>query len=198
MATYIFNKVAREASEAGYTAGEEDARSWLRRTSGRINTVNMQRELTNRENAYSRLTRTDIGRLYMFKYDPKWKDKLPYYDMFPLVFIMDVFPGGFLGMNMHYLPVKLRARLMDALYQIERNDAVRGGKKLRLRYALMNSVASFKWFRPTVKRYLVNRVRSRFLFVPYEHWDIAMFLPTARFRKAKQQQVWRDSRNKII
>ena len=51
------------------------------------------------------------GKLNMFIYDPKWKKKLPYYDTFPLVLPLETYPDGFLGINMHYLPIPLRIKL---------------------------------------------------------------------------------------
>jgi hypothetical protein len=35
------------------------------------------------------------------------------------------------------------------------------------------------------------------LFVPAEQWDMALFLPTARFVKANAQKVHMDSRRQI-
>ena len=61
------------------------------------------------------LNRPSAGRLSMFIYDPKTKDKLPYYDMFPLVLPLDVIPGGFIGVNFHYLPPALRLRFLESL-----------------------------------------------------------------------------------
>ena len=57
--------------------------------------------------------RFHIGRLNMFVYDPKYKNKLPYYDTFPLVLPIERYDNGFLGINFHYLPYALRARLLD-------------------------------------------------------------------------------------
>ena len=53
------------------------------------------------------------GKLNMFFYDPKFKKKLPYYDTFPLVLPLETYNDGFLGINMHYLPIPLRVRLLD-------------------------------------------------------------------------------------
>ena len=61
----------------------------------------------------------NIGQMFMFFYDPKNKQTLPYYDRFPLVFPIELYSDGFLGINLHYLPQKYRANLMDALYSIE-------------------------------------------------------------------------------
>ena len=55
-----------------------------------------------------------FGSLNMFVYSPKLRNKLPYYDTFPLVLPLKRYKDGFLGLNFHYLPYALRARLLDA------------------------------------------------------------------------------------
>ena len=48
------------------------------------------------------------GGLYLFQYDAKHKDTLPYWDKLPLVFPFRKVPDGFYGLNLHYLPYGLR------------------------------------------------------------------------------------------
>jgi len=198
MATYIFQQIAQQGKAEGQLPGDEEARDWYRDTAGAVKQVNTRRELRNKERLFQKMTELDVGRMYMFQYDPKGKETLPYYDIFPLIFVLERYNDGFLGMNLHYLPPIYRARLMDRLYAIERMDQVRESKKLRLSYGLLNSVARYKYFRPTVKRYLNNHIRSRFLWIPYEEWDIALMLPTERFRKGKKSRVYRDSKKLIL
>ena len=62
-----------------------------------------------------RNNRPFYGRLNMFFYDPKYKKTLPYYDTFPLVLPLERYDDGFLGINLHYLTMKLRIRLLDRL-----------------------------------------------------------------------------------
>ena len=45
------------------------------------------------------------GVLNMFVYAPKFARKLPYYDTFPLVLPIESYSDGFLGINLHYLPI---------------------------------------------------------------------------------------------
>ena len=197
MATYIFQKISQEGKAEGIQAGTIDARDWFRDRAQEVSTVNVQREMRNQAKLQNKIVELDIGRMYMFFYDPKNKEKLPYYDRFPLVFIMERYKDGFLGLNLHYLPPVFRARLMDALYTIERNDAQRQSKKLRMSYGLLNKISKYKYFRPCVKRYLTNHIRSRFLYIPAEEWDIALMLPTERFRKKQKQAIWTESKQKI-
>ena len=46
---------------------------------------------------------TAVGSMYMYFYDPKHKATLPYYDRFPLTIVVGEAPGGFYGLNLHYL-----------------------------------------------------------------------------------------------
>ena len=197
MATYIFQKIAKDGQADGVKPGSEEARDWYRDAAQSTRSVNTKTLLNNRERTYTKMTQTDIGRMYMFQYDPKGKDKLPYYDTFPLIFVLEKYGDGFLGMNLHYLPPMFRARLMDRLYDIERDDTIRESKKLKLSYQMLNSVARYKYFKPTIKRYLQNHVRSRFLWIPYEEWDIALMLPTQRFKKGRVSRIYKDSKNII-
>ena len=195
MATYIFDKIAREASKAGVSGVE--ARDWLRDRASEVGTVNLRNEMTNRANTQTSITNQDIGRMFMYFYDAKTKEKLPYWDRFPCIFVVDVQSDGWTGINLHYLSPVYRARLMDALYDIEKTDGMRESKKLRMNYQLLKSASKFRFFKPTFKKYLKSQARSRFLWVPAESWDVALMLPTQRFVTTTKNRVWRDSRNAI-
>ena len=135
-----------------------------------------------------------LGRMYHFRYDPKWKNKLPYWDIFPLVIPVDFGPEGFSGLNLHYLPPRLRAKLFDGLTAVLSDDGLNERAKFKLTYQLLDGAKRFRLFRPTFKRYLYKHVRTRFLLIPPAEWQIALFLPTQRFQKANQSAVWKDSR----
>lgn len=138
-----------------------------------------------------------VGSMYMYTYDPKTKDKLPYYDTFPVIFVVGPAEGGFYGLNIHYLPPKLRAKLMDGLYKYASDDKYDEKTKLGLSYELLKSVAKLKYFEPCLKRYLISHVRSQFMYVyPYE-WDICLMLPLQQFEKKSFSEVWADSQRKI-
>ena len=138
-----------------------------------------------------------IGEMYFFQYDPKGKETLPYYDRFPLIFPINKAKGGFIGLNMHYLPPQLRAQLMDALYTLASDDKYNEDTRLELSYEVLAKASQFRNFKPCVKRYLTKHVRSRFIKIEASEWDIALFLPVSQFEKQGVRRVWADSR-KII
>jgi len=148
----------------------------------------------NNDRLVTRLYPKHIGRMIMYFYDPKTKDKLPYYDRFPLVIPIEFYPDGFLGINLHYLPQAYRARLMDILYNTIYTDKYLNEKKiLVISYQILKAAIKNPIFEPCVKRYLYGHVRSRFFVLKPEDWNIAIFLPTERFEKASTTFVHADS-----
>lgn len=175
--------------------GSLDARDWYREKAREVVSINPNR-IINQNKTFNRTT-IRPGFMYLFGYDPKFKEELPFYDRFPLIFPFKTEEGGFLGMNLHYLPHIMRARLMDQLYELTNNERFDETTKIRASYQLLNSAARYKYFKPCVKRYLNNHLTTRFLFIPSNEWDIALFLPLERFEKKNKSSVYRDSRFKI-
>lgn len=173
----------------------EESRKWFRQQAVKVRTVDVQKLLV-RSREFAR-TRIIIGQMYMFAYDPKHKDTLPYYDRYPLIFPFKKVKDGFLGINLHYLPIVLRAKLMDNLYDLVNNDAYDETTKLRLSYNILDSAAKFRYFKPCVKHYLNNQMDSKFYFIHPDEWEAALFLPTHKFKNALPSQVYKDSRNII-
>jgi len=138
-----------------------------------------------------------IGGMFMFFYDPKHKDTLPYYDRFPLVIVVDKAEGGFYGLNLHYLPPTLRAKFLDALMDITDNKVFDENTRFNASYQLLKKTARMKYFKPCFKHYLTKHVKSRFALVPGPEWEIATFLPTADWAKSTANKVYTDSRKMI-
>lgn len=198
MAIIIFRRLLEQAEAQGITMKKTvDARDWLRGKAQEVRAVDPNRIL--RQGLAERARNVVMpGRMYLFRYEPKLKDDLPYYDKFPLVFPFRKDSKGFYGLNMHYLPLTFRALLMDSLYPLIQNEQRQDETtRLRMTYNLLNSSAKFKWFKPCVKHYLNNQVQTRFVYIEPAEWDVAMFLPLQRFVGATLSKVHRDSR-KII
>jgi hypothetical protein len=114
-----------------------------------------------------------------------------------LVIVLKPAEGGFLGLNLHYLPPVLRAKFLDSLLEYTNNDRFDETTKFSLTYNLLERAAKMKYFKPCIKHYLSDHVRSRFAMVEAPEWEIATFLPVADFQKARAQTVWKESREKI-
>ena len=125
---------------------------------------------------------TVLGKMYFFKYDPKWKAVLPIYDIYPLVFPIERYNDGFLGLNIHYLSIPERTAFVTQLSQYATAKHLTPQSKLRMTYGLlMDSKKLATPARPCIKRYLWNHVRSRFIEIPATEWDRAAILPIELF-----------------
>lgn len=129
-------------------------------------------------------TNITIGKLYLFTYDPKWKDVLPVYDTYPLVFPFNYAKGGFLGINLHYLPYGFRFFLIEALAPyLQANNPMREIDRLRLSWRILNRVAGVGSLNDAVKHYLLSHVKSSFMEIKYLDWKTASTLPVQNFIK---------------
>lgn len=146
-----------------------------------------------RDTALEPSQREMIGNMYMYVYDPKTKQDLPYYDRFPLVVMIEKYKDGFLGLNLHYLRPDIRAKFLDELMKLAPGKVKSNTRLLKAKYDLLQSTRKFKEFRPCLKRYLGTQIRSRVVRVPMTEWEIAIFLPTEQFVKASKTEVWNES-----
>ena len=195
MATSFMDKLEAQAFRAGLTKGTEEARKWFKEKLKDIKTVNRKQLL--RDDNFKTTSRPMIGKMYMYFYDPKTKKDMPYYDRFPLIFLVEKAKKGFYGLNLHYLPPNVRAIFFDKLQDLTSNKNYSETTRLRLKYKTLKAATKYKQFEPCFKRYLTSNVNSRIVEVPATEWDSVLFLPTEYFMKAKKTKVWSDSRKLI-
>ena len=134
------------------------------------------------------------GKLNMFFYNPKFKKQLPYYDTFPLVLPLETYSDGFLGLNLHYLPIPLRIKLLDRLVDYSNNSQFDESTRLVVDYSKLKKV---KLIKPTIHKYLAGQVKSQFRRIDADEFMIATLLPVQRFKKSTAREVWSDSRSMI-
>lgn len=133
------------------------------------------------------------GEMYLFMYDPKTKDTLPYWDQFPLVFPFRKLPDGFIGLNLHYLPYQLRIRLLDRLLEYKNNNKFDETTRLKFSWNIIQGVSKLKIAEPCVHRYLTSHLKSPMKRIDSADWASALMLPVERFVGASRQQVWSES-----
>lgn len=134
------------------------------------------------------------GNFYLFQYDPKYKDTMPYYDMFPLVCPINMDKNSMLGLNFHYIHPRLRLMLLARLmkYAVSTGD---NRKRLMLQWATINDFSKFPGVQHCIKRYLFDHAKSRYLKVPTEDWVIMSQLPTEKFVGKASSGVWRENKS---
>ena len=188
------DKVQAQAFKSGVQLNTKDSLDWFRKQLRGMKRVSRQGLLKDPEVQLAR--RILPGRMYMYFYDPKHKKTLPYYDRFPLIVAVKPAPGGFYGLNLHYLPPILRARLFDGLLQYEVGDGD-FMKKMRITLGRLQGVSKLRFYKPCYKHYLNKQIDSRVVQVPASNWDFTLFLPSEQFKKAGVSKVWKDSRSQI-
>ena len=117
------------------------------------------------------------GHLYMFEYKAKMR-WLPYYDRFPLVYVIKSNQNEFFGANLHYLPIKRRILVVNKLLKYNRIEIPK------------------KCFH----KYLHSHVDGFYLDLASDEWDTAILLPTEDFVKDvnghvfpyAKEDVWRE------
>ena len=190
----LFQKLEYEAFRAGITPRSKESRDWFRR---KARAMRVNRSQLMQEDEIQLRSRSATGAMFMFFYDPKHKKTLPYYDSFPLIIVVDKAEGGFIGLNLHYLPIALRAKFLDALMDTTNNKKYDESTKFALSYEMLKSTSKLKYFKPCYKHYLTKHVRSKLAFVPSTEWEIATFLPTASFAKAGKTEIYSKSKGMI-
>jgi len=191
----LFQNLQIQAFKAGITPRTQESRDWFRRKAQQLRRINRDSLLNSKD--LDQENKSVVGSMYMFFYDPKHKDTLPYYDKFPLVIVVGPAEKGFHGLNLHYLPPTLRAQFLDKLLDITTDAKYTDSTKFKMSYELLKRAQKFKYFKPCFKHYLTSQVKSQFAKVNATEWEIATFLPTAMFEKKTAAQVYGESRKML-
>lgn len=183
----LIDKLQKELQKQNLATNTNKARQWIKNKVKDLQNLRrstLMRDMKRRQNTF------DLGGMYFFYYDPKLKDVLPFYDLFPLVIPIETYSDGFLGLNLHYLAPIPRAKLLDELSRFQQND------RIAVSYDMLKNASKTELFRPCVKRYLIQNIQSNFLRIESNEWEIAIFLPVESFIGASKQQVFKESRKK--
>lgn len=128
--------------------------------------------------------RLEVGKLYFFEYVAKYggmgsdiptSQQLPVWDRYPLVLPFTTAPNGFIGINLHYLPIRARAWLLDKLLGIANIPA----NKLRINWQILSSLSRIDIGQYATHRYLLNHITSPFRLVRIDDYANAIMLPFA-------------------
>ena len=120
------------------------------------------------------------GHLYMFEYKAKMK-WLPYYDRFPLVYVIKSTKEEFWGANLHYLPIKKRILCIKKLME----------GKIDIPKVCFH-------------KYISDHVQGLYIDLASAEWDTAILLPTEDFVKdvngvkfpINKEEVWKETLDK--
>lgn len=143
------------------------------------------------------------GGIYAFAYDAKHKDTLPYWDKFPLSICLSVRGDRWLSINLHYLPPKMRADILEELLINHANAPTRRSGKLNERTRLNINWSKMKNFNPKIAQhaitsYLFTNIKTPIQEVNPADWYMAVGLPLQQFmskgKRFSARKVWRGAR----
>lgn len=172
----IYRRYDEKAKKANVTRNTKESIDWFRRNLRKDSSI----KSIDKAQQGLKSARPTPGGLFIYQYDPKNKDRLDFYDKFPLVFILEITRDGWYGLNLHYMPPAVRARILA-----ETSVKSTSGKEIAERFG-RSSMGKY-----ALKRYSASNVRSKLAKVPKADFEIAISLPFENFKKASNKVVWR-------
>jgi hypothetical protein len=112
--------------------------------------------------------------------------------------VLNSYDDGFLGLNLHYLPVKVRAAFLDQLLPFAKLTPDNDIRRIQITYDILKNATALQAFRPCLKRYLYSHVKSKLMRVEPYQWETALFLPVEQFKKEKQRTVHKESMKMVL
>lgn len=173
----IYKQYSDQATEKGIKRNTKDSIEWFRKT------IRKRSNIGSFEAATAGLPRSRVrlepGRLLTFTYNPKTKKTLPFYDVYPLILVMQIERKFIYGLNLHYLPPRLREDMLKDL-KVERNN-----------FRRISEIASrLPYSKFALKRYIPNRMKNT-INIPKTEWEIAVQLPYEQFKGGvDNKNVW--------
>jgi hypothetical protein len=148
----LFSKIQSQAERAGVLPRTKESTNWFLRKIRGMTSVAPSKVLN--DSLLETRNKPLIGRMFMFLYDPKGKETLPYYDRFPLILMVGPAKKGFYGLNLHYLPPRARAVFFDRLMEYTNNKKYDETTRFKLTYDMLSSTAKLRAFEAFFKHYI--------------------------------------------
>lgn len=176
------------------TSIAKNSMQWYRRQATEIQMYGIKSDTVLREGG-EQTTSIVPGSMYMYYYNPKYRETLEYYDNFPMVIPYAKTSNGFMGLNLHYVPPKIRVVMLDKLLEHASNPNLSKTTRILYTWQIAKSISNQPWAEACIHRYLDGYVMSRFVKIDPKNWVNACMLPVQRFKKATAEEVWRKSLN---
>lgn len=190
----LFQKYKDALEEDGIESNTKLSQEWFFDRIREINKEPVDRQSIVRNPPIKMAGNQFLGRMYLFRYNPAGRQKMPYFDRFPLIIMIEKSKEGFMGLNLHYLPMDLRQKLFYGLLTRASNSEFRWNTYLKIDYNYLKSRTNLRAYRACIKRYRYDQILGRIANVPAPEWEVAVHLPLASWRKAAESRVFKDSR----
>jgi len=178
--TTIFEQIAEETKGKSYSA------NWYRKKVRSMASKYTLKKVMRQEKVETALkdklqddnelrNETRVGHLYLFEYKATSK-RIPFYDKFPLVYVLSREGDHFYGVNLHYMSPKARLKIVK---DIKDKKYVNVPQKI-------------------IHKYLYSGVKkTRFLDLGQEEWETAIFLPIEDFVYERGGRTFSYNKNDV-
>lgn len=138
------------------------------------------------------------GKLYAYVYDAKFKDTLPYWDKYPLIIFLGyrtTANGGVLmsGLNLHYVPPKVRQSFLEDLLKQHASTArITNKTTLKIDWS---KVKGMQGADKMIKSYIPSHVRGTIVEIKPADWANVVMMPLQQFvsqgKRFSASTVWK-------
>ena len=190
MRSNMFSNLYREYDRGGHT------REWLKE---KVEDLRPRPNSLITRNPEQRRNFPLVGKMYLFLYEAENKNTMSYFDQFPLVIPIDTSNyrersrkrkrESFNGLNLHYTHPRHREYIIESLYKNE---------NFKINLYNLSRRRNGQLIKPLIKTYTLKFIRSKFLEIPLEEYDLALVHRTEKFTKKHKSVVWRDTGRRII
>ena len=144
------------------------------------------------------------GKIYVFRYNPKYATELLWYDANPVVLALDPDGNNDVGINLNLLPSDVKERLLDRIYDAYESEIKResvGGKKNDAR---RQNQLSLRWeeakdflaiYKFAIRQYIPGRKIGQAV-VSYENWAKIVLCDFADLNGTTYAQLVNEFRNR--
>lgn len=144
------------------------------------------------------VVKPQVGRIYTYAYDPKYKDSLPFYDRFPLIICLGEGKSKagntiMLGLNLHYAPPKARQQFLEALLkQYASTPTLSNKTRLKIKWS---DVKGMRGSDHMIKAYLPGHIQTKMIEIAPKDWHNIIMMPFYQFmskgKKYDARKVWK-------
>lgn len=144
------------------------------------------------------------GKIYIFRYKPKYAKELPWYDANPVVLALDPDGNNEVGINLNLLPSDVKERLLDRVYNAFEREIKRESIGRKMNDAKSQSQLSINWkeakgflaaYKFAIRQYIPSRKIGQAV-VSYENWAKIVLCDFADLNGTTYVQLVNEFRNK--
>jgi len=171
----------------------QESQQWFDQLTAKINAPRKSTSKTSGFKNYRTTNAVMLGRVYAYKYDPKHRATLPFFDENPLVIPFAFKDGvggkkGFLGINLHFLPRRDRKNVMQFFIKQDTESVMKSGE-IPINYGMIKNNTRFALLKFCIRMYLLDHVRGMFYLVPQEDYIKVIDLYSGKYVGMSEHQI---------